>query len=96
MQTCYRYQFAPSLPIDEVKETLHLAIVSTQNLHGEGQVKLDAQITFDAEERRCDIAAGTEVGRDLNQHFVGFLAKEFGQTEFTVKRNEPPRIHESN
>lgn len=96
MQPSYRYDFAPTLPIEEVQETLHLAIVSTQNLHGESQVKLDAQYTFDAKERRCEIAAGTEVGRDLNQLFVGFLAKEFGQTNFDVRRIDPARSHDLN
>lgn len=82
----YRYVFTPSVPPEEVEASLLLALFAAEALHGEAQVQLDAGHAFDAERRACVIDAGTEVGRDLNRLFVGFLRREFGEDAFTVER----------
>ena len=82
----YRYSFAPAVAADEIEATLVLAIVATESLHGTSQVRLDAAHAFDAQERVCVIDARTGVGRDLNRLFTGFVAREFGESAFEVRR----------
>jgi hypothetical protein len=82
----FRYQFIPSVPSGELEATLVLAILATESLHGVSQVRLDAAHAFDADRRICIIDARSEVGRDLNRLFVGFVTREFGDSAFEVRR----------
>ncbi len=82
----YRYVFTPDAPIEEVEASLLLAILATESLHGESQVRLDVAHYLDLTKRACVIDAGTPVGRDLNCLFTGFLNREFGPDAFTVER----------
>ena len=70
----YRYKFAAEVQMDDVEASLVLAILATESLHGEAQVRLDAGHFLDREQRTCVIDAATEVGRDFNRLFMGFLA----------------------
>jgi hypothetical protein len=70
----YRYVFTPDAPIEEVEASLLLAILATESLHGESQVRLDAAHFFDPAKRGCAIDASTPVGRDLNRLFIGFIS----------------------
>ena len=81
----YRYQFSPSLDIAEVEATVTLAVLATESLHGESRVRLEARHAFSAENRLCVIDSTGEVGRDLNQLFLGFVSREFGQDSFDVQ-----------
>jgi hypothetical protein len=82
----YRYVFAPAIPLEEVEASLVLALFAVESLHGEAQAFLDAGHFLDADRRACVIDAGSEVGRDLNRVFTGFLRREFGPDAFTVER----------
>jgi hypothetical protein len=85
-QNLYRFSFAPEVSMEEIETTMLLALLATEALHGEAQVRLDAGHNLDAEQRACVIDGGTEVGRDLNRLFVGFLRREFGADAFQVER----------
>ena len=78
-----------SVPSGEIEATLVLAIVAAESLHGEAQVRLDAGHAFDADRRICVIDARSEVGRDLNRLFIGFVQREFGEDAFQVERVDP-------
>ena len=54
------------------------------SLHGESQVRLDAAHAVDADQRSCVIDASTQVGRDINRLFTGFVLREFGPDSFRV------------
>ncbi|TET32866.1 MAG: hypothetical protein E3J72_18730 [Planctomycetota bacterium] len=82
----YRYQFEPEIQAQEVEETLHLAVLAAECLHGQSRVRLDASYFMDTEKRICVINAGTDVGRDIVRIFTGFAIREFGETAFTVRR----------
>lgn len=84
----YRYTFGPSVPPGEVEETLLLAVLAAESLHGTSRVRLDASYCFDAEKRACVIDAGTDVGRDICRMFTGFAIREFGEDAFQVRRAE--------
>ena len=75
----YRYRFNPTVDITDVEASLLLALLATESLHGESQVRLEASHAMDVEGRTCVIDAGSNVGRDLNRLCVGFVRREFGE-----------------
>jgi hypothetical protein len=80
----YTYTFSSAAPVEEIEETLHLAILAAEGLHGRSRVRLDA--SYYMEGHSCVIDAGTEVGRDIVRLFTGFAIKEFGEEAFRVRR----------
>ena len=82
----YRYTFATDIPSEETEATLVLALLAAESLHGEAQVRLDVAHHLDPDRHACAIDAGTDVGRDLNKLFTGFLRREFGEEAFKVER----------
>jgi hypothetical protein len=82
----YRYKFDASVPIEDIEASLLLALLSVESIHGESQVRLDAAHFLDAETHTCTVDANTDVGRDLNRLFTGFVRREFGEDMFQVKR----------
>lgn len=82
----YCYQFAPQVPIEDLENSLLLALLATESLHGVAETRLDVAIYFDRAQRACVIDAETQVGRDLNKLFIGFLRLEFGADAFRAAR----------
>ena len=85
----FRYCFAPDVSLDEVEVILVAAIMTTELLHGEVQVRLDVAHAFDRDKRSCAIDANTAVGYDLNRLFLGSVLREFGEDSLTVERARP-------
>ncbi len=83
-----RYTFASSICMREVEETLLLAVLAVESLHGESIVRLDASYSVDAPRRCCVIDGSTEVGRALSRVFTGFVTREFGGDAFGIHRGE--------
>lgn len=90
MRTVYRYEFDESVNFESVEASFVLAIFSTESLHGEALVRLEAAHAIDAAQHTCVIDASTEVGDDLNRLFVGFLTREHGEDGFHVERIVEP------
>ena len=82
----YRYNFDSEVPIRDVEESLLLAVLATECLHGRSLVRLDACFCLDSKKRSCVVDAATEVGRAITRIFTGFLSREFGEEAFRVKR----------
>lgn len=82
----YRYVFGHRVPFAEVLATLDLALVAVESLHGESRSRLDARFADDATKRAIVIDASTPVGQALNQVFVGYARREFGEGAFRVGR----------
>ncbi len=82
----YRYSFSSGVSLREVEESLLLAVLATESLHGRSLVRLDASFCLDDKKQSCVVDAGTEVGRDIARIFTGFLTREFGEDAFTVER----------
>ncbi len=95
----HRYSFDPAIVFEDVEASLLLAIFAAESLHGESQVRLDAAHAVDAEQRSCVIDASTQVGRDINRLFIGFVLREFGPDSFHVERvdhvvaRQPQEVH---
>ncbi len=88
-KTVYRYRLEDGVPLQEVEETILLAVLAAESLHGEARVRLDASYRFNRDKRVCVIDAGTEVGRDVCRLFTGLAIKEFGRDSFQVERITP-------
>lgn len=87
----YRYHFSQEVPLKDAEETLLLAVLAAECLHGRSRVRLDASYCMEAEKRICVIDAGSEVGRDIVRIFTGFAIREFGEESFNVRRVERAR-----
>jgi hypothetical protein len=90
MKDVYRYTFDQCVPIENIEASLLLSVLSAESIHGESQVRLDAQHLLEAETHSCVIDASTAVGRDLNRLFTGYVRREFGEDLFRVKRVNTP------
>ena len=86
----FRYAFSASVPMEEVESSLLLAVLGVESLHGETEVHLSAAHRLDPQRRTCVVDASSEAGRNLNRLFAGFLRREFGRHQFTVRRLEGP------
>lgn len=82
----YRYEFDPDVPPDEIENTVLLAVVAAESLHGKSCVRLDASYYFDADKRACVIDATADVGRDISRIFTEFTIREYGERSFSVRR----------
>lgn len=82
----YRYEFEGKIPRRDVEESLLLAVLAAESLHGRERVVLDAEFRLDPKARSCVVDASTEVGMAIARLFTGFLSREFGEDVFTVKR----------
>ncbi len=82
----YSYHFDESVPISDVGETLLLAVLAAESIHGRARVQLDASFRLDETGRTCVVDAGTDVGRDIARIFTGYLTSEFGEQAFQVER----------
>jgi len=89
--TTYRYLFKRHLSMDDVQDSLTLAVLGAEQLHGRAKIRLDGWWQLDRQRRVCVIDGSTSVGKDIAQLFSGYLSKEFGETSFTVRRAEPTR-----
>jgi len=82
----YRYNFTAGVPFRDVEESLLLAVLATESLHGRSLVRLDASFCLEEKKRTCVVDAGTEVGRHIARIFTGFITREFGEEAFRVER----------
>ena len=82
----YEYQFDPSTPMREVRDTLMLSVIAAEALRGRSEVNLNARFHLDEKRRICEVAADNLVGQDIAKIFTGLLTKEFGEDAFKVER----------
>lgn len=82
----YKYTFPLTLNFGDAEETFVLALLGTEQLHGEAQVRLDLVHGVHRRQRTILVDSSTPVGTDLNRLFCGFLQREFGAQSFHVER----------
>ena len=89
-QDVYRYSFDEKTSLSEVRDSLMLAVLSAEGIHGRAKVRLDAAFYLDEKKRACVVDAATPVGQTVAQIFTGLLTREFGEDAFTVERLTAP------
>ena len=82
----YVYRFRRHIDIDDVQDTLTLAVLGAENLHGRARIRLDGWWRLDRQRRRGVIDASTSVGENIAQLVTGFLTQEFGDGAYMVQR----------
>lgn len=82
----YRYRFGDSTPFEDAEESLLLAIVAAECLHGESRVRLEVSYCISKRKHACVVDASTAAGRDVNSIFAGLMSREFGEEAFEVER----------
>ena len=82
----YRYTFNEKVPFSEIEESMLLATLAVESLHGRSSLRLDAAFTLDSEKRTAAVDACTDVGRDIARVFTCFVTKQFGEDLFKVER----------
>lgn len=85
-RTVCRFQFAPGPSIEDVEETLLVALYGAEGIHGAARVRLEAGYAVDEKARTLVVDAGTPVGETVVQLFTGYLTREFGEDAFEVER----------
>lgn len=85
MPQVYRYEFDQAVSQQDAKDSLLLAVLAAECLHGASKVRLDAGYCWEKAKRSCVIDAGTQVGRQINQLFTGFAIRQFGSDSFKVE-----------
>lgn len=89
MEASYKYTFDNSIAFDDVCDTLMLAVIATESMHGEISMRLDTPYRIRRDDRVIMIDAAVDTGRDLNRIFGGYVAREFGRKAYTVSREQP-------
>lgn len=86
MTPVYKYSIDSKVPIRDVEESLLLAVLAVECLHGRSKVRLDASFKLDPKTYTCTVNASTEVGCAIARIFTGFLNHEFGELAYKVER----------
>ena len=84
----YRYKLPPDAPMDSVQDSLMIAVLAAEGLHGRSRVRLDAWFELDRKAHRCTVDAATAVGQDIARIFESFLASELGEHVYEVERDD--------
>ena len=87
-RTAYRYTFETDVSMKEVRNSLSLATIAAEGIYGHVRVTLDAFFRLDLDDRMCLIDGSTAVGECIAAVFTEFLARDFGEDGFKVKRTE--------
>lgn len=82
----YRYSFGDDIPTDEAEESLMLAVLAAECIHGHSALRLAGAFLFDPAKRSCVVDGSTEIGQHIAAIFTGFLGKQFGDEAFKVER----------
>lgn len=82
----YRFRFARTVPAKDIEDTLMLALMAVESLHGRARLRMDGCYWFDKPQRLCEIDASTKVGADLAEIFTGYATREYGDDAVTIQQ----------
>ena len=83
----YRFEFGKKVSLKKVEESLLLAVVVVESLHGRQALRLGTSFQLDKEDRSCAVDGSTEVGRQIACVLTGLLSLEFGEEAFAIVRD---------
>ena len=82
----YHFRLDSDIPIEEIENTLMLALVAVNSLHGVTRVRLDCQFVLDKKRRHVLVDGNTPVGRCFARILAGFADYAYGETGFRFRR----------
>ena len=80
------YTFQSGTDMVQVEDTLVLATMATEGLHGRSGIQLDASFRCDPEAYVATVNVGTDVGRTIARIFTALLSATIGEAMFRVER----------
>lgn len=84
----YVFTFNDSVPMAGVEETLLMAVVAAEGIHGRARVRLDVKFAANAEGRTRTVSADSEAGQSVAKIFTELLVLEIGEGAFEVSDGE--------
>lgn len=82
----YQYSFNPTADMTQVEDTLLLAAMAAEGLHGRSCIHLDAAFRCNVKARTAMVDASTEVGSAIARIFTALLATTIGESAYRVQR----------
>lgn len=82
-----KFAFKDAVSMTEVEETLRLALLAVQSLHGHDRLCLETHVQLDHAGQTCLIDTTAEVGRTLMLIFAGYVRREFGVGSVQMERS---------
>jgi len=80
----YKYQFARRVRLQDAEDTLLLALLAAEGIHGRPRVRMDSAYAVDPAVRTIVVDSSTDVGQDVCGIYTSFLTKEFSGQAFDV------------
>lgn len=87
MTRSYVFTFPESTDMQQIEESLLLATMSAEGLHGRTRIQLEASYSLDSEERKAVVGAESEVGEAIARIFAALLSLTVGESGFQVQSN---------
>lgn len=78
------YLFNASVQPSELGNTLFLAVLAAEGLHGQSRVRLEATYSLNKQGNTCAIDASNKIGSDISRIFTSFAIREYGEDGFFV------------
>lgn len=82
----YHYSFRPPVDMGQVEETLLLATMAAEGLHGRSRVHLEAEFRCDPAAQSAEVDASSEVGDSIARILTALLSTTIGESAFHVER----------
>jgi hypothetical protein len=88
--TWYCFRLPERVPLQEVEQTLQLALIVLEGLFSPALIRIDAHCHVDPQDRAIVVDGSNDVGSALVRVFTALLIREFGGNAFEVHRLPPP------
>ena len=85
-RSVYRYVFDGKIPFEDVEESLLLAVLAAESLHGRSALRMCTSFYLEREKRSVAVDGDSQVGEHIARIFTGLLTQEFGEEAFRVTR----------
>ncbi|MCP4662412.1 MAG: hypothetical protein GY856_44000 [bacterium] len=85
----YRYQFPEGADMADVENTLLMAVIAAEGIHGRARVRIDADFDVDHDQRTCRVSSCCVAGESIARVFTEFLLLERGDDGFEVDVHRP-------
>jgi hypothetical protein len=85
-RSVYQYTFAEKIPFEDVEESLLLAVLVAESLHGRSALRMCTSFYLEREKRSVAVDGDSQVGEHIARIFTGLLTQEFGEEAFRVTR----------
>ena len=81
----YKFNFSKDIPVDDIEDSLMVAALAAEALHGRAAMKIDLMFQFNKKSRICVVDAETQVGCDIARILTTFITKGYGESSFDVE-----------